>query len=1012
MTVGFSGLNHIDALVMGYSWTGNTGQATAISYNFNAASISARLAATMQGAYVSAMQQWSNVANLTFSLNSSTSVTTGLYFLRTDLAGYSSGTIGLTELYGVMATDTLTRAHVAIDDRFTNAASVAAGSLGYLTILHEIGHALGLEHPGNYGQGEIAPYLPAGEDNLNYTIMSYYNSASVTQSGNPPSTPMIYDIAAMQYLYGANTSYNSGNTLYSFTGAMTTQTLWDGAGDDTVSAAGASTGSIIDLREGGLYYSYIGQSRVWNAFGANIEHATGSGYNDTIYGNDLANRLLGGAGNDIINGGANSDTLLGGSGADQLNGGLGFDSIDYSTAASGVFVDLNLQLGYSGDATGDTLTSIEGMVGSAYNDLLYGASGGSSLSGGNGNDRLVGRVGVDTLDGGADTDEINYYFSTSGVNINLSTQTAAGGDAAGDVISNFENATGSSTAADTLAGGTGNNLLTGYGGADSLTGAAGNDTLDGGAGDDIFVFAAGAGADSIIGFEGEGSSGGDVITIAGITDFATIQAATSYNSGASTATINLGGGNVITVTGVTQNFISSDFGIMAANTSETLTGTAGSDTLDGGDGNDTLIGGAGADRLIGGSGIDTADYSNAGAAVFVDLTAGAGYTGDAAGDSLSGIENLTGSIYNDLLYGGPNGSVILGGDGNDRLLGRAGADTLDGGNGVDEVNYYYSNAGVNVNLATLTASGGHATGDVLISVENLVGSATMADVLIGQSLNNLIYAYGGDDSVVGGDGNDTLNGGAGADTLDGGNGSDTTDFTYISSGVFVDMGVGRGYTGEATGDAYISIENIIGSSGNDLIYASGAGGIISAADGNDRLLGRGGLDTLDGGNGIDEVNYYYSSTGVSVDLNTMSVSGGDAAGDIILNVESAVGSSTAADTLQGSSGANVLIGYGGTDRLTGLGGNDTLDGGIGNDIFSFGAAVGSDRIVDFEGEGVGVGDVLEFLSASGFTLASQVHAATVYDFTAQYATIDFGAGQLLRVNGITQSFVDSDFAFV
>ena len=910
MTVGFSGFNHIDALVMGYSWTGNTGQATAISYNFNAASISARLAAAMQGAYVSAMQQWSNVANLTFNLNSSTSVTTGLYFLRTDLAGYSSGTIGLTELYGVVATDTLTRANVAIDDRFTNAASVAVGSLGYLTILHEIGHALGLEHPGNYGQGEIAPYLPAGEDNLNYTIMSYYNSASVTQSGNPPSTPMIYDIAAMQYLYGANTSYNSGNTLYSFTGAMTTQTLWDGAGDDTVSAAGASTGSIIDLREGGLYYSYIGQSRVWNAFGANIEHATGSGYNDTIYGNDLANRLLGGAGNDTIDGGANSDTLLGGSGADQLNGGVGSDSIDYSTAASGVFVDLNLQLGYSGDAAGDTLTSIEGMVGSAYNDLLYGASGGSSLSGGNGNDRLVGRGGVDTLDGGADTDEINYYFSTSGVNINLSTHTASGGDAAGDVISNFENATGSSAAADTLTGGTGNNLLIGYGGADSLNGATGNDTLDGG------------------------------------------------------------------------------------------------------DGNDTLIGGAGADRLIGGSGIDTADYSNAGAAVFVDLTTGVGYTGDAAGDSLSGIENLTGSIYNDLLYGGPNGSVILGGNGNDRLLGRAGADTLNGGNGVDEVNYYYSSAGVTVNLTTLTASGGDAAGDVLISVENLVGSATMADVLTGQSLDNLIYAYGGNDFLSGGDGNDTLNGGAGADTLDGGTGSDTTDFTYISSGVFVDMGVGLGYTGEATGDVYISIENIIGSSGNDLIYASGAGGIISAADGNDRVLGRGGLDTLDGGNGIDEVNYYYSSTGVSVDLNTMSVSGGDAAGDVILNVESAVGSSTAADTLQGSSTANVLIGYGGADRLTGLGGNDTLDGGIGNDIFSFGAAVGSDRIVDFEGEGAGVGDVLEFLSASGFTLASQVHAATVYDFTAQYATIDFGTGQQLRVNGITQSFVDSDFAFV
>ena len=173
-------------------------------------------------------------------------------------------------------------------------------------------------------------------------------------------------------------------------------------------------------------------------------------------------------------------------------------------------------------------------------------------------------------------------------------------------------------------------------------------------------------------------------------------------------------------------------------------GLVGNDILDGGAGNDTLIGDAGNDTLIGGSGIDTADYSTATAAVTVNLSmTGAQNTG-AGTDTLSGIENLTGSGYNDTLTGDANANVISGGAGNDTIAGGAGADTLDGGTGIDTVDYSASSAGVTVNLTNTGAqSGGDAAGDVLANFENVTGSA-YADVLTGDAHANMISGGAGD----------------------------------------------------------------------------------------------------------------------------------------------------------------------------------------------------------------------------------------------------------------------------
>ena len=160
---------------------------------------------------------------------------------------------------------------------------------------------------------------------------------------------------------------------------------------------------------------------------------------------------------------------------------------------------------------------------------------------------------------------------------------------------------------------------------------------------------------------------------------------------------------------------------------DNLSGAAGADTLIGGTENDTLSGGAGADSLDGGVNNDTADYSASGSAVTVDLSAGTGLGGDAAGDVLINIENvigsgsadsLTGDAGNNVLYGGAGSDTIIGGTGNDTLTGGAGADNLNGGIGTDMADYSTSGAALSINLAT-SAFSGDAAGDVLTAIEEI-----------------------------------------------------------------------------------------------------------------------------------------------------------------------------------------------------------------------------------------------------------------------------------------------------
>jgi Ca2+-binding RTX toxin-like protein len=174
--------------------------------------------------------------------------------------------------------------------------------------------------------------------------------------------------------------------------------------------------------------------------------------------------------------------------------------------------------------------------------------------------------------------------------------------------------------------------------------------------------------------------------------------------------------------------------------------------------------------------------------VTVSLLAGMGWNGDAQGDSLTGIEHLVGSAFNDTLIGDNGWNALTGGGGADALYGKggddnlnggAGADYLHGGDGIDLANYMDSPGGVTVNLATGATAGGDAQGDVLVAIENVQGSS-FADTITGSAGDNLLAGWKGNDVINGGAGADIIDGGGGQDSLTGGSGADTFVFYDLS----------------------------------------------------------------------------------------------------------------------------------------------------------------------------------------------------------------------------------------
>lgn len=379
-----------------------------------------------------------------------------------------------------------------------------------------------------------------------------------------------------------------------------------------------------------------------------------------------------------------------------------------------------------------------------------------------------------------------------------------------------------------------------------------------------------------------------------------------------------------------------------------LVSGSGNDSLKGGAGDDILEGGFGTNTIDGGAGTNTVTYRSyavpSGTGVFVDLRSNfaANHFRDVfLSDSLSNIQNIVGSTFQDVLYGSSGDNVIEGGAFADYIFGRDGTDTA---------SYSGSSAGVTVDLTTNINRGGDAEGDELDGIENLLGSAH-DDTLTGDAGDNTLSGGGGNDTLNGGGGNDVLEGGLGTNIIDGGTGTNTVSYkNFVSQGivgVFVRLsdgiGVDRLHDGILS-DSLRNIQNIVGSASSDGLIGSEGKNLIEGGAGSDELNGVGGIDTL---------SYANSASGVAVSLESGFGRGGDAQGDIFRLFENVLGSAFG-DILVGDAGDNTLNGNGGSDRLHGLGGDDRLvidatpvlvDGGEGKD-FLFVMGGGAIRLGD------------------------------------------------------------------
>jgi Ca2+-binding RTX toxin-like protein len=396
------------------------------------------LTASDQAAVRSALATWSSVANLTFAEVADSSTTAGDLRFAYSYVGPDSG-----QAWAYLPGRSAYAGDIWFNARATSYTKLwTAGSYPYETVIHEIGHALGLKHP--FDSKALSPgTLDPALDSRSFTIMSYSADPGdkTTDFSNRPTTPMFLDVLAIQQMYGANMTTGAGNTTYTFSGTSSYhQTIWDAGGTDTF-VYYSSLGGEIDLNEGigggsmlGLPVNALDSMgrilyQVYNvfiAYGTVIENATGGSGNDLIIGNDVANSLNGSAGNDTLKGEAGNDSLNGGVGADTMLGGAGNDSYVVDNASDRVYETTTV--GGTTNAGGtDTIRSsvsytlgsfVERLVltgsaaingtGNALANSLTGNAAANMLNGGSGNDTLVGAAGDDKLTGGAGSDRFVF----------------------------------------------------------------------------------------------------------------------------------------------------------------------------------------------------------------------------------------------------------------------------------------------------------------------------------------------------------------------------------------------------------------------------------------------------------------------------------------------------------------------------------------------------------------------------------------------------------------------------
>jgi Ca2+-binding RTX toxin-like protein len=503
---------------------------------------------------------------------------------------------------------------------------------------------------------------------------------------------------------------------------------------------------------------------------------------------------------------------------------------------------------------------------------------------------------------------------------------------------------------DVIRGLAGDDLIDGRGGSDVLRGGRGNDQIIGGGGaDDIF---GGAGADLI-----EPGRGND--TVRGQRGFDLV----SYENAAGAVTVDLAAGTADDGTGG-SDALSSIEGVIDSPFDDTLRGDGGFNVFIVRGGDDDIDGRGGGNRV---------DYRDAPAGVIVDLATGTAQDGFGGTDRISNIDNVFGSAFADIIVGNADFNTIEG---------LAGNDLIDGRGSNDRVDYQRSPARVIVNLETGTALDGFGGTDTILNVAHVRGSpfddviTGTADAVFnsfeGLAGNDVINGNGNDgkqvsyanspagvsvdlqagaaadgfggtdtilnvDSVLGSPFDDVIvgsgtaefedfEGRAGNDLIDGNGGLDNQVRYHNSvAGITVDLAAGTAQDGEGGTDTLIDVNRIVGSAFDDTLIGS---------DGEfESFRPEGGDDMVDGGPGIDRIDYQNAPAPVVLDLRAGTARDGFGGNDTFTGIEDAWGGS-ADDRMFGNSGDNLLVGRAGADQLGGRRGSDRLRGEAGNDQLS------------------------------------------------------------------------------
>lgn len=663
--------------------------------------------------------------------------------------------------------------------------------------------------------------------------------------------------------------------------------LIGGLGSDTINGGSENLDSEGRVIDGGDWVNYTGSSAAINVnlalhtsifsrasggeaegdWFTSIESVSGSAFNDQIVGTD---------GDNILHGQDGRDHLVGGVGNDVLIGGEDDDSDIAGTAQiEGLF----------GGAGDDSLDGGEG------NDDLYGEEGNDFLAGGLGNDFLDGGAGEDVLDGGDGDDDLRGGSGNDRLGGGAGTDSLQGGDGNDNLAGGAGN--------DILVGGLGVDVyaLNAGEGIDRIVNDGGlDDVIFGGLSAQDLTFQLDGNVLRVRSLDGE--TGADILNW---TDenrrvrrfFVGNLALSQFDlqpllAGGATLTYaelevywqdaGLYGDNAVYVGTPNSDVLQANPDLLGG---ATFKGLASNDTIIGTEHNDTIIGGAGDDQLSGGDGNDDFVFNNE--TGFDDVYGGEGEDRIIAGQddavlsvksfnsieaiSGNGFENvvfnagdnagifdfstvnvegldrfvfgagdqvITGTSNGDVIEAGAGDDTIQGGLGDDRIQGGSGNDIIDGGDGIDTVDFTQATGNWTVNLSVGTASNGVEV-DSITGFENVIGS-NGNDSITGDAENNRLEGGSGNDQLNGGAGDDILIGGAGVDHYDGGDGIDTVDYSGRSTGVNVHLVNGAFVDGGV--ETFTSVENIIGTSGDDTIYGDDAANIIETGAG---------IDFVDGG---------------------------------------------------------------------------------------------------------------------------------------------------------------------